>query len=97
MSEEEKIIQELTEVRPEMLNEKALKLFNFMMKKLDELEEKDKQIDLMTEWTENRCFYADSEDNYCEIENDRCNKDTSCKKCIKQYFETKAKEVKNEM
>ena len=37
MSKEiEKLIEDMTKVRPEMLNEEALKLFNTIMKILDE-------------------------------------------------------------
>ena len=32
----EKLIEDMTKVRPEMLNEEALKLFNTIMKMLDE-------------------------------------------------------------
>lgn len=36
MTEEEKLIEAMTKVRPEMLNEEATKLFNTIMKILDE-------------------------------------------------------------
>lgn len=36
MEDIEKLIEELTKVRPEMLNEEALKLFNTIMAILDE-------------------------------------------------------------
>jgi hypothetical protein len=39
MEDIEKLIEELTKVRPEMLNEEALKLFNTIMAILDERDE----------------------------------------------------------
>ena len=48
MEEEiENLIEELTKVRPEMLNEEALKLFNTIMAVLDERDELKEEIRLM--------------------------------------------------
>lgn len=61
---------------------------------LNELEKKDKIIDVMAEWIGDRCFYSDDYGNSCEIIQDSCYDPVKdCKNCIKQYFE---KEVKNE-
>ena len=43
----ENLIEELTKVRPEMLNEEALKLFNTIMAVLDERDELKEEIRLM--------------------------------------------------
>lgn len=86
-----KFIKELTKVRPEMLNEEALKLFNTIMAILDEREnllkaykQDEKMIDLMAEEMkskeyeyEDMCLY--SEDCHGEY----------CEKCIKEYFRKK--------
>ena len=57
-----------------------------------EIEQKDKQIDLMAEYISKR----DVEEDICmknRINADLCNEDyTNCKNCIKQYFERKVEE-----
>lgn len=60
----------------------------------EEIEKKDKQIDLMAEWISERCFYKDDYSNSCEIMQDSCSKEDDCKHCIKQYFERKAEDEK---
>lgn len=59
---------------------------------LNALKEKDKTIDLMSEWIEKHTKYYDEDGCYCEIEKDICNKNIECEYCIKQYFENKVKE-----
>lgn len=63
---------------------------NLILKK--ENEEKDKQIDLMTEYISK----IDIEEEVCmknKTNPEWCNEDyTNCKNCIKQYFEKLAKE-----
>ena len=66
------------------------------IKKLQkENEEKNKQINLMAEYIAT----LDIEEDICmnnKINSEWCNEDyTNCKKCIKQYFERKVKNVKN--
>jgi hypothetical protein len=61
---------------------------------LSMLEEKDKQIDLMTETINNH----DIDEDICKQmgQKEDCNEfedKEKCKDCIKQYFENKAKEV----
>lgn len=51
---------------------------------LVELQQKDKQIDLMVK------HIYDSNEEYCSGR--KCNKELNCIKCIKQYFEKQAKE-----
>ena len=46
----ENLIEELTKVRPEMLNEEALKLFNTIMAVLDERDKLIKRIDRAIEY-----------------------------------------------
>ena len=65
-------------------------------KVLNELEKKDKIIDAMTEYIE-EINYIDIDDNECEFETKHqieC-PPTSCKDCIKQYFEREVKDEKN--
>ena len=62
---------------------------------LSMLEEKDKQIDLMSEAINNN----DIDEDICRRmgQKEECNEfedKEKCKDCIKQYFENKAKEVK---
>lgn len=64
-------------------------------KVLSMLEEKDKIIDLMAETINNH----DIDEDICKQmgQKENCNEfedKEKCKKCIKQYFENKAKEVK---
>lgn len=63
-------------------------------KVLNELKKKDKIINAMTEWIDDRCFYSDDCGNSCEIIQDSCYDPVKdCKNCIKQYFD---KEVKDD-
>ncbi len=59
---------------------------------LVELQQKDKQIDLMAGYISN----LDIDENICKEQSDNncddINREADCKDCIKQYFETKAKE-----
>lgn len=60
---------------------------------LNELEKKDKIIGAMTEYIE-EINYIDIDNNECEFETRHqieC-PDTSCKDCIKQYFERRAED-----
>ena len=61
---------------------------------IEDLEKKDKIIDLMAEWIEKHTKYYDEDGCYCEVEKDICNKNIECDNCIKQYFEYKVEEDK---
>ena len=86
----QKVLDELNEVRPEVLNDEAKRLFEAIMSIADE---KDKIIDLMLEYIsnitdcpfENEGKYLDCE-RMCDVRTD--------KECWKQYFENKAKEIR---
>ena len=103
MTEEEaqKVLDELNTVRIEVLNDEAKKLFEAIMKIADErdklreeLDLKDKIIDLMAKYIgeiddETFCY----EDKYeRDIEDNVIGCDEDCQECVKQYFEYKAKE-----
>lgn len=88
IEEAQKILNELDNVRPELLNDEAKRLFEAIMKIADErdsyksmLEEKDKVIDLMAETIM---------EALCEFEFE----EFESKQEVKQYFENKAKEDK---
>ena len=57
---------------------------------INELQQKDKQIDLMVEKIYKR-ISAKELDKYCNKQKNNCKNYEDCFKCIKQYFETKAK------
>lgn len=96
--EAQKVLDELNTVRIEVLNDEAKRLFEAIMKIANErdklqkiVEQKDKIIDLMAEravLTEEEWKEIKEKNIYNVIQ-----KDTH--KLIKQYFENKAKEVKN--
>ena len=98
----QELLDELNGVRPEMLNDEAKRLFEAIMKIADErdelqktVEEKDKIIDSMAEYID---YITDEfgDERFCnefENRNNSISCDKDCKKCIKQYFENKAKEV----
>ena len=96
--EAQKVLDELNTVRIEVLNDEAKRLFEAIMKIANErdklqkiVEQKDKIIDLMAEravLTEEEWKEIKEKNVYNVIQ-----KDTH--KLIKQYFENKAKEVKN--
>lgn len=100
IEEAQKVLDELKVVRPEMLNSEAKRLFEAIMKIADErdklreeLDLKDKIIDLMAEEISknitNTCPFADyNYDLDCE---NKCQDDY--KECWKQYFANKVKEV----
>ena len=103
MTEEEaqKVLDELNTVRIEVLNDEAKKLFEAIMKIADErdklreeLDLKDKIIDLMAKYIgeiDDETFC--DEDKYeRDIEDNVIGCDEDCQKCVKQYFEYKAKE-----
>lgn len=74
-------------------NEKALA--EYMKWQKQELEQKDKIIDLMAETINNH----DIDEDLCKQMGKKANcnefEDTEkCKECIKQYFENKAKEIR---
>lgn len=132
--EAQKVLDELNAVRPEMLNDKAKRLFEAIMKiadnrdelqktverkdleissleqvhdydvemiddvkgkaveLYDKIEEKDKIIDLMAELINNQ----DIDEDICKqmLQHKNCDEsEEKCKKCIKQYFKNKVKEV----
>ena len=73
----------------EMIKQITLAL-NLITKLQKENEEKDKQIDLMVEKIYKR-ISAKELDKYCNKQKNNCKNYEDCFKCIKQYFETKAK------
>ena len=90
----QKVLDELNEIKPEQLEGNAKRLFEEIMKIADErdelkeeLEQKDKQIDLMAEEITNNIISICPLENYnydLDCEN-RCN--DNYKECWKQYFE----------
>lgn len=70
----------------------TLAIIDTNKKYFDEIEKKDKMIDLMEEWIDNHTKYYDEDGCYCEVEKEICKKDIECKDCIKQYFEKLVKE-----
>lgn len=101
--EAQKVLDELNTARIEMLNDKAKRLFEAIMKIADErdnlkeeVDQKEKIIDLMANHIatndSNLCQYLDmtTKCKYYAGENGN-----TCDECIKQYFENKAKEILN--
>ena len=99
--EAQKVLDELNTVRIEVLNDEAKKLFEAIMKIADErdklreeLDLKDKIIDLMAKYIgeiDDETFC--DEDKYeRDIEDNVIGCDEDCQECVKQYFENKAKE-----
>lgn len=99
----QKVLDELNTVRIEVLNDKAKRLFEAIMKIADErdnlkeeVDQKEKIIDLMANHIatndSNLCQYLDmtTKCKYYAGENGN-----TCDECIKQYFENKAKEILN--
>lgn len=95
--EAQKVLDELYTVRPEMLNDKAKRLFEAIMQIADERDKAYKIIDKMAEQLEKNndlrgldedCFIPEEYSNI-----DDCIKKISCKECIKEYFK---KEVEKE-
>ena len=91
-AEERDIVLKLVE-RLQRENEKALA--EYMKWQKQELEQKDKIIDLMAETINNH----DIDEDICKQMGQKANcnefEDTEkCKECLKQYFENKAKEMK---
>lgn len=67
-------------------------VLNLITKLQKENEEKDKQIDLIAEKLAKAYHYKPRECSLKEKEDIDCNKYNDCTSCVKQYFETKAKE-----
>lgn len=99
--EAQKVLDELNTVRIEVLNDEAKKLFEAIMKIADErdklreeLDLKDKIIDLMAKYIgeiDDETFC--DEDKYeRDIEDNVIGCDEDCQECVKQYFENKVKE-----
>lgn len=96
----QKVLDELQGVRPEVLTGEAKRLFEAIMKIADErdnlkeeLEQKDKIIDLMADEIANNIVNTCPLEDYnydLDCEN-KCN--DNYKECWKQYFENKVKEV----
>lgn len=95
----QKILDSMHGVDPEKLQGEAKRLFEAIMKIADErdelkqeLEQKNKQVDLMAEYISNitDCPF-ESEKTYLDCKR-MCDVRTD-KECWKQYFENKAKEV----
>ena len=100
-AEAQKVLDELNTVRIEVLNDEAKKLFEAIMKIADErdklreeLDLKDKIIDLMAKYIgeiDDETFC--DEDKYeRDIEDNVIGCDEDCQECVKQYFENKVKE-----
>ena len=96
--EVQKVLDELNTVRIEVLNDEAKKLFEAIMKIADErdklreeLDLKDKIIDLMAKYIgeiDDETFC--DEDKYeRDIEDNVIGCDEDCQECVKQYFERK--------
>ena len=95
LSEDEKeAIEKLKETQDSYLKDEldlAIEtVLNLITKLQKENEEKDKQIDLMVEKIYKR-ISAKELDKYCNKQKNNCKNYEDCFKCIKQYFETKAK------
>ena len=97
----QQVLDELNTVRIEVLNDEAKKLFEAIMKIADErdklreeLDLKDKIIDLMAKYIgeiDDETFC--DEDKYeRDIEDNVIGCDEDCQECVKQYFENKVKE-----
>ena len=76
------------------LNDEIIEKNNKIFDLEAEIENKDKEINLMAEWIEKHTKYYDEDGCYCEVEKDICNKNIECDNCIKQYFEYKVEEDK---
>ena len=68
----------------------SLTVLSLIKEQQEEIEKKDKQIDLMVEKIYKR-ISAKELDKYCNKQKNNCKNYEDCFKCIKQYFETKAK------
>lgn len=101
--EAQEVLDELQNVRPEVLNDKAKRLFDAIMKIADTRDEAlienrklKTMVDLMAEMINNQ----DIDEDICKqviLEKGECNEfeeKSVCIKCIKQYFENIAKEDK---
>lgn len=104
MSKEiEKLIEDMTKVRPEMLNEDGLKLFNTIMKILDERDTLIKERDYYKARYNELSKIVDSMakhihvlgDYACLYEECDDNMNRECEDCIKEYFYKKVKETKD--
>ena len=99
----EKLIEDMTKVRPEMLNEESLKLFNTIMKILDERDTLIKERDYYKARYNELSKIVDSMakhiyilgDYACLYEECDDNMDRECEDCIKEYFYKKVKETKD--
>lgn len=61
-------------------------VLNLVQTQQKEIEKKDKIIDEMTNWIDDRCYYSDNYGNSCEIIQDSCYNNDNCNVCIKEYF-----------
>ena len=96
----QQVLDELNEIRPELLKGNSKRLFEAVMKIADErdelkeeVEQKDKIIELMADEITNIIVNTCSLEDYnydLDCEN-RCN--DNYRECWKEYFENKAKEV----
>ena len=96
----QQVLDELNEIRPELLKGNSKRLFEAVMKIADErdelkeeVEQKDKIIELMADEITNSIVNTCSLEDYnydLDCEN-RCN--DNYRECWKEYFENKAKEV----
>ena len=83
-------LQKENEVLKRAFDKQSGDLGNYLV----ELQQKDKQIDLMAGYISN----LDIDENICKEQSDNncddINREADCKDCIKQYFEKLAKEKK---
>lgn len=101
--EEEKAIEELESAtnifnyvvtyEKDYLIESIKVVLNLIQKLQEENKKKDKIIDLMAEELENQFLHCEP----CWLDNEvKCKNYSNCIDCIKQYFEEKVEEIKDE-
>ena len=92
MNEEETLLEAMTRVRPEVLNEQTLKLYNVIMKVIDERDKLRKKyetaLEVILEYGEPPCEkdnFMDKNTDYCSM---KCGADEETfKKCWDRYIE----------
>lgn len=94
----QKVLDELQGVRPEVLTGEAKRLFEAIMKIVNErdlyksmLEEKDKVIDLLVRELYKKAHICTR--CYLQESVEECTKFKNCWECLRIHFENKAKEV----
>lgn len=95
----QKVLDELQDVRPEMLNGEAKRLFEAIMKIADErdnlyleIQEQEKLINILVDYIAKE----DIDELVCKhikcVDNEE---ETNCRECVKKFFESKIKESEN--